>query len=45
MTVTDFDAPGEVGTGNALVAMRIDVGKFWKATLGTYATVAGAMGG
>ena len=45
MTVTDFDAPGEVGTGNALVAMRIDVDKFWKATLGTYATVAEAMGG
>ena len=45
MTVTDFDAPGEVGTGNALVAMRIDVDKFWEATLGTYATVAGAMGG
>jgi purine nucleosidase len=44
MTVTDFDAPGEVGTSNALVAMRIDVDKFWKATLGTYATVAGAMG-
>jgi purine nucleosidase len=45
MTVTDFDAPGEVGTGNALVAMRIDVDKFWEVTLGTYATVAGAMGG
>jgi purine nucleosidase len=45
MTVTDFDAPGEVGTGNALVAMHIDVDKFWKVTLGTYATVAGAMGG
>ncbi|HEU5387353.1 MAG TPA: nucleoside hydrolase [Streptosporangiaceae bacterium] len=45
MTVTDFDASGEVGTGNALVAMRIDVDKFWEATLGTYATVAGAMGG
>ena len=45
MTVTDFDAPGEVGTGNALVAMRIDVDKFWEATLGTYARVAGAMGG
>jgi purine nucleosidase len=45
MTVTDFDAPGEVGTGNAQVAMRIDVDRFWKATLGTYATVAGAMGG
>jgi purine nucleosidase len=45
MTVTDFDAPGEVGTGNARVAMHIDVDKFWKVTLGTYATVAGAMGG
>jgi purine nucleosidase len=45
MTVTDFDAPGELGTGNALVAMRIDVDKFWKVTLGTYTTVAGAMGG
>ena len=45
MTVTDFDAPVEVGTGNALVAMHIDVDKFWKVTLGTYATVAGAMGG
>jgi purine nucleosidase len=45
MTVTDFDAPGEVGNGNALVAMHIDVDKFWEVTLGTYATVAGTMGG
>jgi inosine-uridine nucleoside N-ribohydrolase len=44
MTVTDFDFPGEVGSGNALVAMRIDVDRFWDATLGTYARVAAAMG-
>jgi purine nucleosidase len=44
MTVIDFDFPGEVGSGNALVAMRIDVDKFWDVTLGTYARVAGAVG-
>jgi len=44
MTVTDFDAPGGVDSGNALVAMRIDVDRFWKVTLGTYTRVAGAMG-
>ena len=44
MTVTDFDFPGVVGSGNALVAMRIDVDKFWDVTLGTYARVAGAVG-
>ena len=44
MTVTDFDAPGEVGNGNALVAMHIDVDRFWEATLGTYARVAATMG-
>ena len=43
MTVTDFDFPGEVGSGNALVAMRIDVDRFWDVTLGTYARVAGGM--
>ncbi|MGD0240740.1 MAG: nucleoside hydrolase [Streptosporangiaceae bacterium] len=43
MTVADFDAPGEVGNGNAMVAMRIEVGKFWEVTLGTYAKVAEAM--
>jgi len=43
MTVTDFDFPGEVGTGNAMVAMRIDVDRFWDVTLGTYAQVAGGM--
>jgi purine nucleosidase len=42
MTVTDFDFPGEVGSANALVAMRIDVDRFWDVTLGTYARVAGA---
>jgi purine nucleosidase len=44
MTVTDFDFPGEVGSGNALVAMRIDVDRFWDVTLGAYARVAGAAG-
>jgi len=43
MTVTDFEVPGEVDSGNALVAMHIDVEEFWRATLGTYATVAEAM--
>jgi len=42
--VTDFDFPGEVGSGNALVAMRIDVDRFWDVTLGTYGRVAGAAG-
>jgi inosine-uridine nucleoside N-ribohydrolase len=45
MTVTDFAAPGEVGSSNALVAMRIDVDRFWEVTLGTYARVAEAMRG
>jgi purine nucleosidase len=44
MTVTDFDFPGGVGGGNALVAMRIDVDRFWDVTLGTYARVAGVAG-
>jgi purine nucleosidase len=43
MTVTDFAAGGEVDGGNALVAMRIDVEKFWDVTLGAYARVAAAM--
>jgi hypothetical protein len=43
--VTDFAAPGEVGSSNALVAMRIDVDRFWEVTLGTYARVAEAMPG
>ena len=44
MTVTDFDFPGEVGGGNALVAMRIDVDRFWDVTLGAYARVAAVAG-
>ena len=45
MTVTDFDIPGEVDGGNALVAMNIDVDQFWEVTLGAYARVATAMDG
>ncbi len=44
MTVTDFDLPGAGDGANALVAMHIDVDRFWQATLGAYARVAGAMG-
>jgi len=48
MTVTDFGA-GAAGAGlgergNARVAMRIDVDRFWELTLGVYAKVAAAMG-
>jgi len=43
MTVTDFEAPGVAGGGNARVAMDIDVGGFWELTLGTYRRVALAM--
>jgi len=41
MTVTDFDLGGG---GNALVAMDIDVEKFWEVTLGTYTRVAASLG-
>ena len=44
MTVTDFDFPGEVGSENALVAMRIDVDRFWDVTLGAFTRAAEAMG-
>jgi purine nucleosidase len=44
MTVTDFEFPGEMNSGNAMVAMRIDVAGFWGVTLGTYARVAEATG-
>jgi purine nucleosidase len=40
MTVTDFEIPGEVDGGNAMVAMDIDVEAFWEVTLETYARVA-----
>jgi purine nucleosidase len=43
MTVTDFELAE--GGGNALVAMDIDVEKFWEVTLGTYTRVATSMGG
>jgi inosine-uridine nucleoside N-ribohydrolase len=42
MTVIDFEDAGS-GTGNALVAMSIDVDGFWELTLGTYQRVARAM--
>jgi purine nucleosidase len=45
MTVTDFAAPGQVGSSNAQVATHIDVDRFWEVTLGTYARVAKAMRG
>ena len=44
MTVTDFEAVGQVDCGNARVAMSIDVDGFWELTLGTYERVAAAMG-
>jgi purine nucleosidase len=49
MTVTDFgvgaDGGGPAGGGgNARVAMRIDVDRFWEVTLDVYAGVAAAMG-
>ena len=45
MTVTDFELPGDLDGGNALVAVDIDVEKFWNLTLGTYTRVAASMGG
>jgi hypothetical protein len=45
MTVTDFELPDELDGGNALVAMNIDVEKFWDLTLGTYTRVAASMSG
>jgi purine nucleosidase len=45
MTVTDFEFPDGIDGANALVAMDIDVEKFWEVTLGTYTRVAGALNG
>jgi purine nucleosidase len=48
MTVTDFEVPagaGPAGGGNALVAMEIDVDRFWEATLATYGRVAAQLPG
>ncbi len=47
MTVTDFEVSGgagQMGGGNAMVAMDIDVDRFWDVTLETYARVAPALG-
>ena len=47
MTVTDFEVSGGAGQasgGNAMVAMDIDVDRFWDVTLGTYARVAASLG-
>ncbi len=47
MTVTDFDVSGgagQVSGGNAVVAMDIDVDRFWDVTLETYARVASVWG-
>ena len=47
MTVTDFEVSGgagEVSGGNAMVAMDIDVDRFWDVTLGTYARMAPSLG-
>jgi hypothetical protein len=44
MTVTDFEIPDGTDGGNALVAMDIDVEKFWEVTLGTYTRVAASLG-
>jgi purine nucleosidase len=44
MTVVDFDAPGQADSGNAQVAMSIDVDGFWELTLGVYQRVAEDMG-
>ncbi len=49
--MTDFDVPDELNGSNALdgsnalVAMNIDVEKFWDLTLGTYTRVAASMSG
>ena len=45
MTVTDFGFPSQAGSENALVAMRIDVDRFWDVTLAAYARVADGIGG
>ena len=44
MTVIDFAAGGGISDGNAMVAMEIDVTKFWEVTLETYGRIAAATG-
>ena len=45
MTVTDFDVSGEAGQPNAMVALDLDVEKFWEVTLGAYTRVATSLSG
>lgn len=45
MTVVDFHLPGENTRPNAMVAMDIDVEKFWEVTLGVYTRVAASLSG
>jgi purine nucleosidase len=44
MTVIGFAAGGGISDGNAMVAMEIDVTKFWEVTLETYGRIAAATG-
>jgi purine nucleosidase len=44
MTVTDFEAHGEIDSSNAMVAMDIDVARFWEVTLETYGRIAAVTG-
>jgi purine nucleosidase len=43
MTVVDFAVPGMADSGNAMVALQIDVDRFWELALGAYARVATGM--
>jgi purine nucleosidase len=45
MTVTDFDVPGPGGQPNAMVAMDLDVDRFWEVTLGAYRRVSPSLSG
>jgi purine nucleosidase len=45
MTVVDFHLPGESAQPNAMVAMDLDVEKFWEVTLGAYTRVAASLSG
>ena len=44
MTVIDFAGGDGISDGNAMVAMEIDVTKFWEVTLETYGRIAAATG-
>jgi purine nucleosidase len=45
MTVVDFHLPGESAQPNVMVAMDLDVEKFWEVTLGAYTRVAASLNG